>query len=229
MQTMTAKKALTRLGILIVVVFVIFIFVISFLNLVSVGFILFYCMAATITIVLTVPVFFPFEHWMSSDEDVTKPSDVVQIDATVIIGILIFLTVNASINGAQNQEVSAKALFNPTKIINLSGRVLIAALTTLTIIPFALSSIIILIWGHGPVRKLKNTPTSPENKPLPQASASPENEIKTQFFYIFPSNKMIANLMTQHKVTGVKLGVTFMMAGFTWIIISMIVFATIVL
>ncbi|HXP49213.1 MAG TPA: hypothetical protein VN922_04620 [Bacteroidia bacterium] len=186
-------------------------------------------MAATITIVLTVPVFFPFEHWMSSDEDVTKPSDVVQIDATVIIGILIFLTINASTNGAQNQEVSAKALFNPTKIINLSGRVLIAALTTLTIIPFALSSIIILIWGHGPVRKLKNTPTTPENKPLSQASAGPENEIKTQFFYFFPSNEMIANLMTQHKVTGVKLGVTFMMAGFTWIIISMIVFATIVL
>jgi hypothetical protein len=100
-------------------------------------------MAATIIIILTVPLFFKFEHWTDSEEKKPKPLDLLQIDATVIAGILIFLTINASTtqNAGQNEHQNATQ--------SLPARALIAALTTLTIIPFALSSIIVLIWGNN--------------------------------------------------------------------------------
>jgi hypothetical protein len=219
------EKALAILGILIAAVFSIFILVAVYWNLVSIGFILLYSMLATIAIILTVLLFFSFEHWMSSDNrNETKPSDVMQIDATVIIGILIFLTINATTaNATTTNEVPVQLLFNPKKTILLPERALIAALTTLTIIPFALSSMIILIWGNEPVRKRKNTSAAPI-----QTSFSPENEIKTRFLFIFPTNEMIANQLASHRVTGLKLGITFTMAGFTWIILSMIIFVMVI-
>lgn len=198
------EKALATLGISIAAVFGIFILVAAYWNLISIGFILLYGMLATIVIILMVPLFFSFEHWMSSDKDVTKPTDVVQIDATVIIGILIFLTINATTTNTTTNEVPVQPLFNPKKTILLPERALIAALNTLTIIPFALSSMIILIWGNESVCKRKNTSAAPI-----QTSFSPENEIKMRCLFIFPSNEMIANQLASHRVTGLKLGVTF--------------------
>jgi hypothetical protein len=122
------------------------------------------------------------------------------------------------------EEVSG--CYCPSRIFlatRLKLRIIKCTFTTLTIIPFALSSMIILIWGNEPVHKRKNTSAAPI-----QTSFSPENEIKTRFLFIFPSNEMIANQLASHRVTGLKLGVTFTMAGFTWIILSMIIFVMVI-
>ena len=45
-----------------------------------------------------------------------KPFDMIQINATVIAGILIFLTINASTSQNGGQNVQVKELFNPSKL-----------------------------------------------------------------------------------------------------------------
>jgi hypothetical protein len=207
-----ARNGLIELGIQIVVIVVVFIAIqTAFSKLVSVSFIMFYCMAATIIIVLTVPLSFKLEHWTGRKKQKPKPMDLLQIDATVIAGILIFLTINASTN----------------QHAGLPERALIAAFTTLTIIPFALSSIIVLIWGNNTVW----LSTKKERKKVKESKTNDDDETETKPWF-FPSGEkmswLVKNRIALHKVTGVKLGVVSMMGGFTWIIISMIIIVVII-
>jgi hypothetical protein len=221
------RLGLFVLGELISGVFIIFIIVTALFNLVSIGFILFFCMAATITLSLTVPVFVPLSNW-SLDTYFQKPFDMIQINATVIAGILIFLTINASTTQNGGQNVQVKELFNTSKI-SLPRVALIAAFTTLTIIPFALSSIIVLVWGSDRVRKDSVRKADNPETNLKTASivsgAPGETTVK---WGLMPTDDLIRGQIVKHELTGVKWGAIFMVAGFIWIIISMIIFVMII-
>jgi hypothetical protein len=73
---------------------------------------------------------------------------------------------------------------------------------------FALSSIIVLIWGNN---MLSTDPA--------------ETKSPTESYWMM---KEVTSRIVHHKITGVKLGVISMMGGFTWIIISMIIFVMII-
>jgi hypothetical protein len=86
-------------------------------------------MAFTIGIILTAPIAFSFQKW---DKDVVGKSnakDLIQIDATVIVGALFFLTLQP-----QSESI-------------IDVRSLLNALTALSIIPFAVSAILTAVWG----------------------------------------------------------------------------------
>jgi hypothetical protein len=122
-------------------------------------------MLITAAAILAAPIRFSFNRWDPPD----KITEIITIDATVIVGTLFFLNL-------QNLESQALPL--------------IRDLTALTIIPFAFSAILVTVWGRHPFWE--------------------ESEKTTKD-------------LNPNKVTGIKLGITFMLAGFVWLIVTMII------
>jgi hypothetical protein len=131
-------------------------------------------MAFTIGVILTAPIAFSFQRWGFEVVGKNNAKDIIQINATVIVGALFFL----------NLSPQAKPGFD------IDTGLLINALTALSIIPFAFYAILTAIWGG-------------------------------QRFWEQKGRKL-----NVYGITGVKLGTTFMIAGFIWIIITMITLVT---
>jgi hypothetical protein len=177
-------------------------------------------MGITFFLVLTAPLLFPYNKW-NLTEVFNKPNDIIQINATVIAGILLFLTLSV----VQNSNTPLHSTANPNpntpnvqikvwnRVIQFHMASLIATLTALTVIPFASSSILAIVWGNNACFTRSN-PTSKPSRFLSKTIQETRNDLGQEF--------------AGEHITGLKVGGAFTIAGFAWLIISMILFVTVI-
>jgi hypothetical protein len=109
---------------------------------ISWAFIVFFVMGMTLVSVLTAPFLFywKFEHW-NIDKSSKLLGNIIPINATLIAGILIFLT----IQNIGSEDIILKGLGDPSHNLSIPVKSIINALAALTIIPFGISSIVLLL------------------------------------------------------------------------------------
>jgi hypothetical protein len=134
-----------------------------------------------------------YSNWMKSRNIDFKT--MVSVNATMIAGTLIFLTVS---NLGRN--ITLTGLFDPDELFTISTRSLINALAALTIIPFSASSILLLLWG-------------------PDVGSEPVEHIHDSTGKSVYSNTGTPTDRSVHPA--VKMGTIYMIAGFVWIITTM--------
>ncbi|HET7644334.1 MAG TPA: hypothetical protein VFK40_12560, partial [Nitrososphaeraceae archaeon] len=152
-------------------------------------------MALTILVISLSPLIFTYEKWSSDIVEKNGAKTLLQIDATVDTGILIFLTLSPiQITETYSSGEEANKSNGNNNIMN--PKIVITILTALTLIPFALSAIVIAIWGGEKFWE--------KEKPKVQ------------------------NMLNPHNTTGTQVGTAFMIAGFFWLIITMLMLVFII-
>jgi len=161
----------------------------------TIGYFFISMMIITVAVVLISPIFFPFERWKLD----MRCSELIQVNATVIAGILFFLTLTSS-----TSEIKVTDLFNPLNTLTtIKPKSLMISLTTLTILPFTFSSILLYVWGQHRIWS------------------------KQRSIIIRRHEGKWETIPVNISVTGQLLGATFTIAGFVWLIVSMILFLSI--
>jgi hypothetical protein len=144
------KKHLAEMILFILVSVLIAVVVPAILNLIftfNLNLLIIFYMFLTIAIIVFAPLCFPFDRWNSDIIHSGNAKTIIQIDATVIIGILFFLQLTPvqPTSIIDDQIQNSTTFFDP--IVSTPSKILLTALTALTLIPFAISAILVSIWG----------------------------------------------------------------------------------
>ena len=162
----------------------------------TIGYFFISMMIITVAVVLISPIFFPFERWKLD----MRCSELIQVNATVIAGILFFLTLTSS-----TSEIKVTDLFTPSNTLTtIKPKSLMISLTTLTILPFTFSSILLYVWGQHRIWSKQRS-----------------------IIIIRRHQGKWETIPVNISVTGQLLEATFTIAGFVWLIVSMILFLSI--
>jgi hypothetical protein len=174
-----------------------------------------FLMVYTVLIIVALASVIPYEYY---PKDVvgenTSSTTLIQIDAAVMIGALFFLqvvpfsedTADGEPKSRTGSEIPPIRFGELNNLTSSQQRILLATLTALSIIPFAISAILIAAWGklrfwHKRVTELRGV--DHRGDPVTYKS-EPEG------------------------VTGTMVGATFMIAGFVWVIVTMIILVYII-
>ena len=163
------------------------------------------CMLITIFLPLMDPAILRYTPWHRGWIKSIDYKSMVSVNAAVIAGTLIFLTLSDS-----GTNIAIVGLFGLHPFV-IPTRSLINALAALTIIPFSVSSLTFLLWGphvREPVKDHYHT----TKKGIETTGGALDHEGKPLTPQVHP---------------GLRMGTIYMMAGFGWIILSMGMFVII--
>jgi predicted nucleic acid-binding Zn ribbon protein len=115
-------------------------------NHLSMGLIFIFSMISTIVLILFAPVYRSLNQWKLSSG--LNTANMLQINAAIITGIFVFLTISTTLQQITINQNQTPLITLPFKfILSMTTKSLIFALSALTLIPFAISSILSIVVG----------------------------------------------------------------------------------